>query len=101
MLELSKKDPDEESNKTNSIAEPPNTTDNLDLLASFQKMKTEEQELLAQKQDLLTIEQNLLSKLVEEIDKKKMAINNLKTEIPDLQNRCKEIAQALGLPVYN
>ena len=78
------------------IAESSNSINDLDLLASLQKMKTEEQELLEQKQRLLATEQNLHSKLVKEIDKKKNAINNLKNEIPDLLNRCKELSQALG-----
>ncbi|MGD0643874.1 MAG: hypothetical protein ABSA75_03105 [Candidatus Bathyarchaeia archaeon] len=82
------------------IVKSSNAAEDLDLLASFPKMKTEEQELLAQKQDLLTIEQDLQNKLVEEIEKKKTAINNLKTEILNLQNRCKEIAQALGISDY-
>lgn len=83
------------------IAEPPNAPADLDLLESFKKMKTEEQELLEQKQNLLTTIQNLHNKLIEEINKKKTAINNLKTEIPELQNKCKKLAQALGIPVYN
>jgi exonuclease VII large subunit len=74
-----------------------NSTNNLDLLASLQKMKKEEQELQEQKQRLLTTEQTLHSKLIKEIDKKKTAINNLKTEIPDILNRCKELSQALDL----
>jgi hypothetical protein len=76
----------------------PNSISDLDLLVSLQKLKTEEQELLEQKQRLLTTEQNLHSKLVKEIDKKKTAINNLKSEIPDLLDRCKELAQTLGVP---
>lgn len=48
----------------------PNSINDLDLLVSLQKLKTEEQELLEQKQRLLTTEQNLHSKLVKEIDKK-------------------------------
>jgi hypothetical protein len=75
----------------------PNSISDLDLLVSLQKLKTEEQELLEQKQRLLTTEQNLHCKLVKEIDKKKTAINNLKSEIPDLLDRCKELAQALEI----
>ena len=125
LAKIYKKDPDKESNNImiipnaeeepqkletpqttdlidrSQIAESPNAVNDLDLLASFQKMKTEEQALLELKQNLLTTEQNLHTKLVEEIDKKKTAINNLKTEIPNLQNRCKELAQALGIPVYS
>jgi predicted RNase H-like nuclease (RuvC/YqgF family) len=80
------------------IAEPLNTPDDSDLLASFQKMKKEEEELLEQKQDLITKAQGLQSKLTEEIEKKKTAIKDLKSEIPGLQNKCNELAQALGIP---
>jgi peptidoglycan hydrolase CwlO-like protein len=76
-----------------------NVPEGLELLESFQKMETEEQELLEQKQNLLTTIQNLHNKLIEEIDRKKTAINNLQTEIPELQNKCKKIAEALGIPV--
>jgi hypothetical protein len=69
----------------------------LGLLESFQKMRTEEQKLFEIKQHLLTTQQDLQSRLVKEIDKKKMAIDNLKSEIPDLQNRCKQLGQVLGI----
>ena len=74
------------------------TINDLDLLASLQKMKTEEQELVEQKQRLLATEQNLHNKLVKEIDNKKMVISNLKSEIPDLLNKCKELDQAIVRP---
>jgi hypothetical protein len=77
------------------FAEPSNSTNGLDLVASFQKMKKEEQELLEQKQRLVATEQNLHGKLVKEMEKKKTAINNAKTEIQDRANRCKELSRAL------
>ncbi len=122
MLNSFKRDPDLESDKITLISkvntmpqklETPQTTDrsqqidypqfqessnsinDLDLLPSLQRMKAEEQQLLENKQLLLVEEQNLRSKIVKEIDKKKTAINNLKTEISDLLNRCKELSQAL------
>ena len=82
------------------IEELTNAPDVLDMLASFQKMRTEEQELLEMKQGLLVMQQDLQSKLVKEIAKKKMAIDELKSEISTLQNRCKELAHALGIPLY-
>ena len=80
------------------IAGSPNTINDLDLLASLQKMKTEEQALLEQKQRLLATEQNLHSKLIKEMDKKKTAINSLRTEIIERINRCDKLSQALGEP---
>jgi hypothetical protein len=73
--------------------------DILDLLASFQEMRTEERELLETKEDLLAKKRDLQSKLVEEIGKKKIAIDVLKSEVQSLQDQCKEIAQALGIAV--
>ena len=63
------------------ISESPNSSNDLDLLASLQKMKTEEQALIEQKQRLVTTEQNLHNKLIKEMERKKIAIKNLKTEI--------------------
>jgi hypothetical protein len=71
-----------------------------ELFSAFQKMKAEEQELLCQKQNFLETEQELRNVLIQEICKKKKTIQELKTEISSLQNTCKEISQALGIP-YN
>jgi flagellar motor protein MotB len=75
--------------------------DVLDLTASFQKMRTEEQELLETKQALLRTQQDLQSKLIKEMDKKKTAIDELKLEIPDIQKRCKRLGQLLGVDIYS
>jgi hypothetical protein len=120
MADLFKKDPASETIKITSIqndqdmpqepktpgptgkADIPPVEEQLDapdiseLSTSFQKMRTEEQELLEIKQALLKTQQNLQRKLVNEIDKKKMAINELRSEIPDIQNRCRQLAQMLG-----
>ena len=91
MLEVPKKD-------SPQVEESTNTLDVADLLASFQKMSTEEQELLETKEDLLAKERDLQSKLVKEIDKKKIAIDVLKSEVQNLEDKCKKVAQALGIP---
>jgi sulfur relay (sulfurtransferase) DsrC/TusE family protein len=83
------------------VEELPNVPDVLDLSVSFQKMRTEEQELLETKQALLKTQQDLQSKLVKEIAKKKMAIDELKSEIPDIQNRCRQLGQVLGVDIYS
>jgi len=82
------------------VKESPVTPNLLDLSESFQKMRTEEQELLETKQALLKAQQDLKSKLVEEIDKKKKAIDELKLEIPDIQNRCRRLGRMLGVDIY-
>ena len=83
------------------IAESPNSINDLDLLASLQKMKTEEQALLEQKQRLVATEQNLHNKLVKEIESKRATIANLISEITDLQNRTKQLGEALGIDINN
>ena len=81
----------------------PNTDEPLDALnisqmfSFLQKMKSEEQELIEQKQDLLKKQQELRSLLIQEIDKKKKTIQELKSEVSDLQKTCKEISQALEI----
>jgi tRNA uridine 5-carbamoylmethylation protein Kti12 len=123
MVDLFKNDSTSETNKMTSIQneqsmpqEPktpeipeqdpqvedlPNSPNALDLPASFQKVRTEEQELLEIKQALLKKEQDLQRRLVEEIDKKKIAIDKLKAEITDLQNRCRQLGQSLGVDIYS
>lgn len=81
--------------------ESPNSINDLDLLTSLQKMKTEEQALLEQKQRLVATEQNLHNKLVKEIERKKTTIANLTAEITDLQNRTKQLGEALDIDIYN
>ena len=86
---------------TLQISESPNSINDLDLLTSLQKMKTEEQALLEQKQRLVATEQNLHNKLVKEIERKKTTIANLTSEITDLQNRTKQLEEALDIDIYN
>jgi hypothetical protein len=86
---------------TLQISESPNSINDLDLLTSLQKMKTEEQALLEQKQRLVATEQNLHNKLVKEIERKKTTIANLTAEITDLQNRTKQLEEALDIDIYN
>jgi len=83
------------------IVKSPEAIDDLNLLASLQRIKTEEKELQEQKQKLQTKEKCLQSKLVEEIEKKKTDLDGLKSEISDIQGRCKELSQALGISSTN
>ena len=75
--------------------EPMNLLDVSDLYASYQKIKTEEQELLVRKQDLLKMERYLRRRLLKEINKKTKTIETLHQEILALQNTCREISQEL------
>jgi predicted transcriptional regulator len=121
VVELFKKNPDPETQKITLIQntqEMPQesktleTTDRVDspqiedlssspgvleLLKSLQEMNAEEQKLLEARQHLLTKQQDLQGKLVEEISKKKMAIDVLRSEIPDLQDKIRQLGQVLGI----
>ena len=77
-------------------AEQPNDIDALELAASFQKIKTEEQALLEIKQQLLATHLDLQCKLVKEIDKKKLNIDSLKSEVHILETNCKVLSQAVS-----
>jgi hypothetical protein len=74
-----------------------NPLDISELITSYQKLKTEEQELIDSKQDLLAMEQGLRNRLIQEIGGKKKAIEELQGEISALQNICKEIQQELDI----
>jgi hypothetical protein len=77
-------------------AEQSNEIDASELVASFQKIKTEEQTLLEIKQQLLATHLDLQCKLVKEIDKKKLNINSLKSEVHILETNCKVLSQAVS-----
>ena len=81
------------------IAESSNEVVDFEFLTLLQRMGRAEQELLEQKQAFWAIERELQGRLVEEIETKKMAISNLKSEISDLEDECKELAQVLGIPL--
>jgi hypothetical protein len=71
-----------------------------ELLESYQKMKAEEQRLLDIKQEIIAKQKDLQSELAKEIEKKKMAIANLISEIPSLQNKTQKLGEALGIDIY-
>ena len=71
-----------------------------DLIATLKNIKLEEQELLHQREQLQTTESELKNQAITEIDEKKQVLKGLKSEIIFLQNKCNELEQALGIPVY-
>ena len=71
-----------------------------DLIATLKGVKIEEQELLRQRDHLQTTETELRNQAITEIDEKKQTLKGLKSEITLLQNKCNELEQALGIPVY-
>ena len=79
------------------ISEMVGTTEDLKVLMILEKIKSEEKELLKEKQELLAMEKDLQNKVVEEIQKKRLDLDDLKSEISDIQGRCKELSEALGV----
>jgi hypothetical protein len=82
--------------ETVQTADSSNSISDLDLLASLQKMRAEEQVLLEQKQRLLATQQDLYDRLFKEMDRKKSEINSLMAETQDLENTCNELSKMLG-----
>ena len=104
MEELQK----EETSESNKIAIPGDQTkvaqsnelSDSDLIAALKSIRLEEQELLRQRKELQTTECELRSQATAEIDGKKKMVEGLKRELAFLQNKCDELEQALGIPVY-
>jgi len=63
------------------------------LLANYQKMELEEAALSGVKQYLSETRQELQSNLFKEIDRKRMNINCLRSEIRTLENSCKMLSK--------
>jgi DNA-binding HxlR family transcriptional regulator len=64
-------------------------------------LKQEDSFLLSQKEQLVSIGEQLRLKMLEEIEKTKQRISELKTEIPELKQKCEIFAKTLEIPVYN
>jgi hypothetical protein len=88
-------DPDQMEQQSSYM--PTDSFDVSDLFATYEKLKTEEQELVDCKQNLLATEQSLRNRLKLEICKKKKDIKELQVEIAALENTCEEIKLELGI----
>ena len=97
MEELLQKDQELESNEIESSS---NKISVSDIIATLKSVKIEEKELLSQRKELQATESDLRNQAITEIDDKKKAIAGLKSEIAFLHNKCDELEQALGTPVY-
>ena len=74
-----------------------NDSDILQLLESFQKMKAEEQRLVDLKAQILVKQRALQDTLVREMEKMKVSIAGLSSEIPDLETKTRKLGEALGV----
>ena len=79
--------------------EPPKIEESLS--STLQTLKEQEIALLNQKTELASIEEKLRLQTEEEIEKAKQRIELLRSEIPELKQKCEGLAKALEIPVYN
>ena len=104
MGQMLQKDQESDSNEidnSNQIStETTNDRSSSNLISTLKSIKSEEQVLLAQIQKLRANETDLRNQAIAEIDGKKMRMAGLKSEIELLQNKCNELEEALGIPVY-
>ena len=109
MLDLFKKTPEEpekvsEEKQLNPVEDPKIAQEQLNteetLMSMLERLNTEESSLKTQKAQLVEMEEKLRFKIVEEIEAKKRNIEDLKTAIPDLKQKCENLAKALEIPVY-
>ena len=98
VVEVLQEDQELESKE---ITKPEHTSSNkisvTDLIATLKSVKIEEKELLSQRKELEATENELRSQAITEIENKKKAIAELKTQIAFQQNKCSELEQALGI----
>jgi hypothetical protein len=71
----------------------------LTILADLQKLKLEEAALIGVKQHLTQAQQEFENRVKEEIERTKIEINNLWSEIDFLENRSKELSELVPTPI--
>jgi hypothetical protein len=69
------------------------------LMAVLETLKQEESTLINQKQQLASVGEQLRLRTIEEINKTRERISGLKSEIPELKQKCEAMAKALQIPV--
>lgn len=108
----------------NEIIESQNTSDKIKKITKLSKLKTirkkpadmnkkneqnvfsilknlidEEKELLNQKNQLLDMEETLKKRIISEIGAKKNRVTYLQNELPEIKQRCEQLAKILEIPV--
>ena len=59
----------------------------------------EEKKLINQKNQLLDMEETLKKRIINEIDAKKNRVTHLQNELPEIKQRCEQLAKMLDIPV--
>jgi len=94
MLDIFKKDAEEQKNpeQQSEIREE-------NVLSMLKALEEEESSLIQEKSQLTDMEEMLRLKAREEIEAKKRRIDELKNEIPELKQRCEDLAKMLDTQV--
>ena len=94
MLDIFKKDAEEQKNpeQQSEIREE-------NVLSMLKALEEEESSLMQEKSQLVDMEEMLRLKAREEIEAKKRRIDELKNEIPELKQRCENLAKMLDTQV--
>ena len=98
MFEMFKKPEEEQVNEEIKTQKPWETTGN-SYISKLEALSEEEKTLLAEKSQLLNMEETLKHKIRDEIEVKKHRIENLKSQIPELKQRCEFLARLLEIPI--
>jgi hypothetical protein len=69
-----------------------NSSNEEDILNSFQRLEVDEARLTEQKEHLTALLNKLENKAKEEVDKRKRIVERLNSEVADLKRRCEKFA---------
>ena len=94
MLDIFKKDAEQQKNP-----EPQSEIREENVLSMLKALEEEESSLIQEKSQLTDMEEMLRLKAREEIEAKKRRIDELKNEIPELKQRCEDLAKMLDTQV--
>jgi hypothetical protein len=104
MLDLFKKEPEAGTNifQKEAVPAPPEQkiSEEENLLSMFEHLSEEEKTLINEKTALLQVKEKMRIQIEEQIEAKRRAIENLKTQIPEIKQKCETLAKALEIPVY-
>jgi predicted RNase H-like nuclease (RuvC/YqgF family) len=94
MLDIFKKDAEEQKNPEQQLE-----IKEENVLSMLKALEEEESSLMQEKSQLVDMEEMLRLKAREEIEAKKRRIDELKNEIPELKQRCEDLAKMLDTQV--
>ncbi len=76
-----------------------NKTNEQTVFSILKNLIDEEKTLIDQKNQLLDMEETLKKRIISEIDAKKNRVTYLQNELPEIKQRCEQLAKVLEIPV--